>query len=72
MLGSTESLSSPCKNSLDTWAKVFCLHTSITKKLSNNFIIEQTVKENIKNYTNTVLSGVEVNHCQLAPSSNVL
>ena len=61
---------------LDTWSKKFCLQTIFTgviKQVSNNASIEfyQTVMEGVGSYHNTVLSGVEVNKCKLAPPTKV-
>ena len=74
MLDPTISFISPCKGSLDTCTKVFCLqriHTGVKKQMSNNSSIElyQTVMEGTRGYHNTVLSGIEVNHLKLVPPS---
>ena len=59
MLDPPISFETLCKDSLDTWAKVFCLetiHTGVNKQVPNNASIEfyQTVMEGIRSYHNTV------------------
>ena len=77
MLDPTISFKISCKDSLYTLAKIFCLqtmHTGVNKQVPNNSSIEfyQTVKEGIRIYHNTVLSGVEVGHSKLALLPKVL
>ena len=59
MLDPPISFKTLCKDSLDTWAKVFCLETirtGVNKQVPNNASIEfyQTVMEGIRSYHNTV------------------
>ena len=70
------ALHEPCQDSLDTWSKTFCLktvHTGVKKQVSNNASIDfyNSVIDGVKDYHNTVLSGVEVNNCKLAPPPKV-
>ena len=50
------ALSDPCKDSLDTWSKTFCLqtiHTGVKKQMSNNASISfyNSVIDRVKQYS---------------------
>lgn len=76
MLDPQISLFSECKDDLDVWAKKFCLktvHTGVNKLVSNNSSIEfyDSVMDGVREYHSTVLSGVEINNCRVAPPPKV-
>ena len=70
-------ISDPCKDSLDTWAKIFCIktvYTGVLKQISNNASIAfyNSVLQSVRDYHKTVLAGVEIHKCKLVPIPKVL